>query len=153
MAPRRRFIRRGKRNHYSVENRFFSLALTGGQTTTQVIVPSSSTEGKRKVAHLTISGTYAGGAAGIMWALMYIPQGFTVPGFNLGSTGSSILEPNQYVMNAGTLDADAGPIRISSRVTRILHSGDSIVLLVVPLAPTTTLGAVNGLVRYAIAYN
>lgn len=153
MAPRRRFIRRGKRNHYSVENRFFALSLSPGQTTTQVIVPSSSTEGKRKVAHLTISGVFSGNAAGVMWALMYIPQGFTVPGFNLGSTGTSILEPNQYVMNAGTLDADAGPIRISSRVTRTLHSGDSIVLLAAPLSSSTTAVAVNGLVRYAIAYN
>lgn len=153
MAPRRRIVYRGRKHHYSVENRFFSLALTAAQTTTQVIVPASSTEGKRKVAHLTLSGTYAGGASGLMWALMYIPQGMTVPGFNLGSTGASILEPNQYIMNAGTLDADAGPIRISSRVTRTLHSGDAIYLLVTPLASTGTLGSVNGLVRYAISYD
>lgn len=152
MAPRRRIRFRGRKHHYSVENKFFNITLAQAQTTSQVIVPASSTEGKRKVAHLTISGSWGGSAAGVLWALMYIPQGMAVPAFNL-ATGSSILEPNQYVMNTGTFDADAGPVRISSRITRTLHSGDSVVLLLTPLATGSSPGTINGIVRYAIAYN
>ena len=152
MAPTKRVYYKRKTRHYSVENRFFSVTLAQGQSTTQVIVPPTTTEGKRKIAHLTISGTWGGQAAGVIWALMYIPQGMVVPGFNLTS-GGSILEPNQYVMSTGTFDADAGPVRISSRVSRILHSGDEIVLIVAPLATGSAPGAINGVVRYAIAYD
>jgi len=155
MAPykkRAAYRRSAARTKYSVENRFFSLTLAQATSTTQVVVPPVTTEGKRKVAHLTINASWGGSAAGVIWALMYIPQGLTVPGFNLAS-GASILEPNQFVMNSGTFDADAGPVRISSRVTRILHSGDSIVLIAAPLATGSTPGTLNGLVRYAIAYD
>ena len=153
MAPTKKvYFKRKTRRHYSVENRFFSISLAQATYTTQVIVPPTTTEGKRKVAHLTISGTWGGSAAGVIWALMYIPQGMVVPGFNLTS-GGSILEPNQYVMSTGTFDADAGPVRISSRVSRILHSGDSIVLIVAPLATGSAPGTINGVVRYAIAYD
>lgn len=153
MAPRKRvYYKRRSTRHYSVENRYFSASLQQGTTATQDIVPATTTEGKRKVAHLTISGTWGGSAAGVMWALMYIPQGMSIPALNLSSSGTSIVEPNQYVMNCGTIDADAGPIRISSRVTRCLHSGDKIVLLLTPLATTGTPGTINGVVRYAISY-
>ena len=141
-----------KTHHYSVENRFFSVALTQAQTTTQDIVPATTVEGKRKVAHLTINASWGGSAHGILWALMYIPQGMQVPAFSLTS-GSSILEPNQYVMSSGTFDGEAGPMRISSRVTRILHSGDRIVLLLTPLSTGSSPGTINGIVRYAVAYD
>lgn len=148
----KRPVYRVKRDKYSVENRFFSLTLAQATSTTQVIVPPTTTEGKRKVSHLTINATWGGSATGVIWALMYIPQGFTVPGFNL-SSGGSLIEPNQYVMSTGTFDADAGPMRISSRVSRILHSGDQIVLIVSPLVSGSTPGAINGVVRYAVSYD
>lgn len=151
MAPRRRYFRRRTTRHYTVENKFFSVALTQGQTTTQDIVPATTVEGKRKVAHLTISGSWGGSAHGILWALMYIPQGFTVPAFNLTS-GGSIIEPNQYVMSTGTFDGEAGPMRISTRLTRCLHSGDKIVLLLTPLSTGSSPGTINGIVRYAVSY-
>ena len=61
-------------------------------------------------------------------------------------------EPNQFVMNCGVVDGTAGPIRFSSPVGRNLNDGDSIYLLIRPLAFTTgqtfTLVAT---VRYAIS--
>lgn len=152
MAPRKRvYYKRRSTRHYSVESKFFTVALQQGTTSSVDVVPAITSEGKRKVAHLTISGSWGGSAQGILWALMYIPQGVSVPAFNLNN-GGSILEPNQYVMSTGTFDADAGPMRISSRLTRNLNSGDKVVLLLTPLSTGSAPGTINGIVRYAISY-
>jgi len=56
-------------------------------------------------------------------------------------------EPNQYVMNSGLVDPNAGPVRFSSRISRNLNSGDRIYLVV---GATTGNIAVKGVVRYAV---
>ena len=61
---------------------------------------------------------------------------------------ADMYEPNQYVMNCGIVDPDAGPIRFSSPISRNLNEGDAIVLLV----RHTLAGPmdIRGTCRYAI---
>ena len=58
-------------------------------------------------------------------------------------------EPNQFVMNCGVVDPEAGPIRFTSPVSRNLNDGDAIYLLV---KNTNVDGPItyNAVVRYAI---
>ena len=146
MPYRRRAYRRGRygsRDKYSVHQKAFSFTAQASPTTTaQLIVPSSATEGMRKVKHLTVNLTpildQDGGQ--IWWALV----------FQLATTAalSDMYEPNQYVMNCGIVDPTAGPIRFSSPISRNLNNGDAIVLLV-----RHTLGGnmdIRGTCRYAI---
>ena len=140
------------RDKYSVEQSIFDTTLLRGQTTTVDVVTATALQGMRKVKHLTISCATAGSDThyGILWALMYIPQGVPVPGFNTTS-GGPLVEPNQYVMNCGAFDSDAGPLRIHSPVSRNLNSGDRIVLLLLPTTSATGAAvSVSGVVRYAI---
>ena len=138
MPYRRRAYRRGRygsRDKYSVHQKAFSFTAQASPTTTaQLIVPSSATEGMRKVKHLTVNLTpildQDGGQ--IWWALVYVPQGTTAGSIQLATTAalSDMYEPNQYVMNCGIVDPTAGPIRFSSPISRNLNNGDAIVLLV-----------------------
>ena len=119
MPYRRRAYRRGRygsRDKYSVHQKAFSFTAQASPTTTaQLIVPSSATEGMRKVKHLTVNLTpildQDGGQ--IWWALVYVPQGTTAGSIQLATTAalSDMYEPNQYVMNCGIVDPTAGPIR------------------------------------------
>ena len=156
MPYRRRAYRRGRygsRDKYSVHQKAFSFTAQASPTTTaQLIVPSSATEGMRKVKHLTVNLTpildQDGGQ--IWWALVYVPQGTTAGSIQLATTAalSDMYEPNQYVMNCGIVDPTAGPIRFSSPISRNLNNGDAIVLLV-----RHTLGGnmdIRGTCRYAI---
>ena len=156
MPYRRRAYRRGRygsRDKYSVHQKAFSFTAQASPTTTaQLIVPSSATEGMRKVKHLTVNLTpildQDGGQ--IWWALVYVPQGTTAGSIQLATTAalSDMYEPNQYVMNCGIVDPTAGPIRFSSPISRNLNNGDAIVLLV-----RHTLGGnmdIRGTCRYVI---
>ena len=73
------------------------------------------------------------------WAIVYVPQGTTPNAINIATAASTpgMYEPNQFVMNCGVVDGTAGPIRFSSPVGRNLNDGDSIYLLIRPLAFTT----------------
>ena len=64
------------------------------------------------------------------------------------TSGTAMYEPNQFCMNCGIVDDNAGPIRFSSPIGRNLNDGDSIILLVRP--NTTQSVSVQGTVRYAI---
>nr|QIR82186.1 capsid protein [unidentified] len=165
MAYRRRSYRRsgGQRDKYSVEQTGFSLSFpeetTNGlyQSAVQVVAPDT-TQGMRKVKHLTVSlalnsGGNAEDTAELFWALVFVPQGYS-PNAMYSTTGSvsgSLYEPNQFVMNAGIVDPSAGPIRFRSPISRNLNSGDSIYLIV----GTTSRGVSGvlgcfGVIRYAI---
>lgn len=125
---RRRSYR--KRNKYSVEQTVGTIiteAATGNGGI--VVVPSTTLQGMRKVKHLTVSLATQATAGGsiLYWALVYVPQGTGVG--TISATGD-MYEPNQYVMNCGVCDFDAGPVRISSPISRNLNSGDQIALIV-----------------------
>ena len=119
MPYRRRAYKRtryGGRDKYSIHQKAFSFVAQPSPTTTaQLIVPSTATEGMRKVKHITVNLTpildQDGGQ--IWWALVYVPQGTTVGSIQLATTAalSDMYEPNQYVMNCGIVDPTAGPIR------------------------------------------
>ena len=64
------------------------------------------------------------------------------------TSGTAMYEPNQFCMNCGMVDDNAGPIRFSSPIGRNLNDGDSIILLVRP--NTTQATSIQGTVRYAI---
>ena len=145
---------RGSRDKYSVHQKAFSFTAAASPTTTaQLIVPSTATEGMRKVKHITVNLTPLGPegeSTAIWWALVYVPQGTTAGSITLASTAAltDMYEPNQFVMNCGIADPDAGPIRFSSPISRNLNNGDVIVLLV-----RHSLGSsieIRGTCRYAI---
>nr|QIR82148.1 hypothetical protein [unidentified] len=96
------------------------------------VVPPTTTEGMRKVKHITLSFS-ANGEAGppLLYALVFVPQGY-IPNYIhyplLGDPGS-LYEPNQFVMSCGVLDFSGGPLRIRCPLSRNLNSGDSIHLV------------------------
>ena len=141
---------KGSRDKYSVEQTVFDVQTPAGQTTSIDVVGGVNLQGMRKVKHLTISAV-PHGADGWWWVLMYVPQGMSTPGINITSQ-QPMVEPNQFVMNCGCLDSEAGPVRISSPVSRNLNSGDKIVLLLYPIGSAITPG-ISGVVRYAITLN
>ena len=136
------------RDKYSVEQRAVSFTtdsqlVSGLSQQAVVVVPPTDLQGMRKVKHLTCSLVSSSPVSTFYWALVYVPQG-TTP--NPLQTGLSLYEPNQFVMNCGIIDNDAGPMRISTPLARNLNSGDAIYLVVGALAQTN----INMCVRYAI---
>ena len=125
--PYRRAYKRaryGKRIKYSVQQKAFAFNAVAGGSTSQVIVPATTLEGMRKVKHLTVSLS-ASAESIFYWVLVYVPQGTTVSSINLTS-GAGMYEPNQFVMNCGIIDTNAGPIRMSTPLARNLNDGDAI---------------------------
>ena len=114
--------RYGKRDKYSIQQKASVASIAANHTSVVDIVPATTTEGMRKVKHLTCNLTQvvAGGSSAesnLFWALVYVPQGTTAGSLNIataGATPSSMYEPNQFVMNCGVIDPTAGPIRIYS---------------------------------------
>ena len=146
----RRYYRRKivNRDKYSVEQTAGSIEL-GEDVSDGVVdvVPSADLQGMRKVKHLTVSmgTTGAAGHSVLYWALVYVPNG-TLPN-TITPAGHSMYEPNQFVMNCGIVDFDAGPVRISSPVSRNLNSGDKICLVIKSTNP-----ALVGLYQYVVKY-
>ena len=137
------------RDKYSVEQTSFTVN-TGEQTINELyqavstIVPATTVQGMRKVKHLTISLGTTANIGLIYWALVYVPAGYTP---NYINSAGEMYEPNQFVMNCGLVDTDAGPQRIFSPISRNLNSGDSIALVV---GTRSVGGAIFGVVKYAI---
>ena len=113
------------------------------------IVPATTVQGMRKVKHIRISLSPSGDNpdSWLTWALVFVPEGYN-PNFLDGQSQHSLYEPNQFVMAAGHVDPNAGPVRISSPISRNLNSGDQIILIV----GTAYQGniEVNGVAEYAI---
>ena len=130
--------RYGKRDKYSIQQKAAVAAVAANQTSGVDIVPATVTEGMRKVKHLTVNLTQiatTNAESNLFWALVYVPQGTTAGALNIatsGATPGSMYEPNQFVMNCGVVDPSAGPIRMSSPISRNLNDGDKITLLIRP---------------------
>lgn len=155
---KRRYYR-GSRDKYSVEQ---SAAVTVVPAATQtapgqsgiVVVPPVTYEGMRKVKHITVSlaepASATAAPTSVYWALVYVPQGTGVGTLQIGTTGStSFYEPNQFVMNCGVADFEAGPVRVSTRLSRNLNSGDQIALIMANTSSSGPIG-IQSVVRYAI---
>ena len=85
-----------------------------------------------------------------------MPQGYQAnalfPYFSESQLQGSLYEPNQFVMACGYNDPSAGPIRIYSRVSRNLQSGDSVALVIGCKVGSNATVEMNGVVSYASAY-
>ena len=97
----------------------------------------------RKVKHLTVNLTQiatTNAESNLFWALVYVPgdNGRALNIATAGATPGSMYEPNQFVMNCGVVDPSAGPIRMSSPISRNLNDGDKITLLIRPLDGAAT---------------
>ena len=74
--------RYGKRDKYSIQQKASVASIAANHTSVVDIVPATTTEGMRKVKHLTCNLTQvvAGGSSAesnLFWALVYVPQGTT----------------------------------------------------------------------------
>ena len=109
-------------------------SIAANHTSVVDIVPATTTEGMRKVKHLTCNRA----ESNLFWALVVCPPSGdncrVTQHRNCRATPSSMYEPNQFVMNCGVIDPTAGPIRIyflylatSTTATRSLSS--SVLLL------------------------
>ena len=121
---------------------------------------TDSTQGVRTVGNWSITVPVSTSPSGLnnewYWALIYVPQGSTANNLfaTTGDTNGSLYEPNQYVIACGISDANAGPIRIRSRIMRKLHSGDFVSLIVGTKNSQDPASAVlNALVSYSVKYN
>ena len=92
---RRRGYKRGhygSRDKYSVHQKAFSFTAQASPTTTaQLIVPSSATEGMRKVKHLhSQPDTHLGSGwrADLVVPRVYVPQGTQAGSINLATTAA-----------------------------------------------------------------
>ena len=153
MAPKyyKRKYKSGARDKYSVEQQAGFFDVPASSQSWSVVVPDTSTQGMRKVKHLTVSLANQEGTtehSGVsFWALVYVPQG-TAPNTLTLSGTTGMYEPNQFVMNCGVCDFSAGPVRFTSPLSRNLNSGDRIVLIM--SNQTTAVQRFWYTVRYAI---
>nr|QIR82161.1 capsid protein [unidentified] len=143
------------RTKYSIEQTAWTVNPAPGATEYVSIVPPSDAQGMRKVKHLTVSLAF-GASSPMYWAIIYVPQGYQVqnpsfPNNESVSGGTPFYPANQFIMDSGVLDSQAGPARIHCRQSRNLNSGDQIYILI----GNTSDGSANkvfGHTSYAIAY-
>ena len=155
---RRRYYRPyTKKDKWAVETKSIAIKTTTSsqQSVGVQVVPPSLVEGMRTVKNLTISMSVP---ISFRWLIVYVPDGTQVGQLEQQPTGgatsssiTSIYEPNQYVMAAGTYDSGAGPNRIFCPLARKLNSGDAI-FLVMRGADNTEINTI-AVMRYAIKYN
>ena len=97
------------------------------------IIPPTDVQGMRKVKHLTLSfsNVSEGEQLPVIYAIVYVPQGYAPQPIKIPSLGGavSMYEANQFIMSTGVLDFSGGPLRIRSRLSRNLNSGDQLVLI------------------------
>jgi len=147
----RRTIKSVNRPKYSKENTMVLIEtgenhVNGRAQGGQVIVAPSTTQGMRKVKHITVSlSKHADDAYPFFWAIVYVPEGYNAN--PIGPSNGPLYEPNQFVMACGVIDPGAGPIRIRSPISRNLNSGDAISLVI---ATNTVRTSYVGVVSYAI---
>ena len=132
--------------------------VAANRTSAVDIVPATTTEGMRKVKHLTVNLTQiatSNAESNLFWALVYVPQG-TTAGSTQHRNGRSNsrqhvrTQPVCHELRRGR--PFSSPIRMSSPISRNLNDGDKITLLIRPTldgAATT----VSLVVRYAITLN
>ena len=140
----RRFFRKRhtNRDRYSVEHTSVRTTTTDQWTQVQAIgdaaasfqtihtiVAASEIQGMRKVKHITLTASNAQTSLNpLYFVLAYVPQGYEPQQIFMPNAGASLdtYPANQYVMSCGWLDFDGGPLRIRTRLSRNLNSGDSI---------------------------
>ena len=153
-----------KKTNWSHENKGVTITFDANQAIVNGlyqsgsnIVPAVNVQGTRTVGNFTISLPVPANqnASEIFWALVYIPQGTTANSLfaTTGNLDGSLYEPNQFVIASGVSDNSAGPIRIHTRMKRILHSNDAVSLIIGSTQKYGTDISIRGLVSYSVKYN
>ena len=142
---KRKYYYRGSRDKYSVEQQGGTVTNNASGDGGVVVVPASTTQGMRKVKHITVSmaANVDTTSSALWWALVYVPQGTGVGVLNVSGSGT-LYEPNQFVMDCGAFDFDGGPLRVHCPISRNLNSGDQIALIIK--------GTANLTFRYVVKY-
>lgn len=96
------------------------------------MVASLATGGMRKAKNFTLDlFATSEDMQAINFALVYVPQGSSAQTLNpIGTTATSIYEPNQNVIMSGIISTDGQKNRFTTKLARNLNSGDSIGLIV-----------------------
>lgn len=153
----RRFRRYGRRvaKRFSSETYNFTDGFTAGAgQASAVMVDATAVKGVRKVKNFRITIATDIGVP-CAWAVVYVPEGLSPSVMSIGTANmpASLYEPNQNVIMSGILSAQPGNAQVySTRLARILNSGDKIVFL---FKPVTDPGQGHSIVvnlNYAIAY-
>jgi hypothetical protein len=114
-------------------------AISSGHTVGCIVLAPVDAQGVRKLKNptLRIAMTAPNPQWPILWALVYVPQGFPAAALKLDYGGvnaepPSLFEPNQNLIMSGVMPSTGSdePITYRSRLARNLNSGDSIHLLV-----------------------
>ena len=153
-----------RKSNWSHENKGVLMTFTAEQAAVNGlyqsgsnIVPAVNVQGTRTVGNFTITLPVPANqnASEIFWALVYIPQGTTASALfaTNSSVEGSLYEPNQFVIASGVSDNSAGPIRIHTRMRRVLHSNDAVSLIIGSTQKYGTDISIRGLVSYSIKYN
>ena len=92
--------RYGKRDKYSIQQKASVATVAANKTSVVDIVPATTTEGMRKVKHLTCNltqvtatGVSGGAESNLFWALVYVPQGTTAGALNVATAGATQAGP------------------------------------------------------------
>jgi len=145
---------RKKSNKYSIVRMYTTLGVTSyAQVYDFKVIDPTTIQGMRKAKNFQIQFAAASGATnprGIVWALVYVPAGYTPNSFQ---SSGELYEPSQNVIASGLYDL-SGPgnsARQFTRLARNLNAGDGVYLLVsaVGTGDNLTLN-VDVLITYAI---
>jgi len=123
--------RYSKRNKYSVEHTPIVVNSNDDGNAIETIVAPVAVQGMRKVKNLTVSlsNNNPSDVPCFWWAVVYVPAGTTPSPLTVTGGSTSLYEPNQFVMECGYFDPNAGPLRVHTRLARNLNSGDGIALI------------------------
>jgi len=130
----RRYRKYGSKNKYMLVNRFASISTEGLNGYLTIISPTEIT-GKRKAKNFTItfSDTSTLSTSAILWALVYVPSGYTPNAIaSTPTTGAPyVYEPSQNVIMCGLYDPNSAGngARRFTRLSRTLNAGDGIALV------------------------
>lgn len=125
------------------------------------IVPATGVYGTRKAKNFDIQITTSSIGNPIVAALVYVPQGTLASTLNIASFTpegpNSLYEPNQNVIGQFIIPAtpegtSQSVSRFKTRLARNLDSGDSIVLVMAPVAGLVDGAQICATVNYAIKY-
>lgn len=125
------------------------------------IVPSTAVYGTRKAKNFDVQITTGAITTPVVAALVYVPQGTLASNLNVSSFSpegpNSLYEPNQNVIGQFVIPAtpdgtSQSVTRFKTRLARNLDSGDSIVLIMAPVASMEAGSQICATVNYAIKY-
>lgn len=133
-------------------------AQAAGVTQNVVMIASIDNQGMRKAKNFSLKlfmpnmGTgETPQPGGLVWALVFVPQGTTVQDLHLGNTASaSIYEPNQNVIMSGVACSNQ-LVNAKTRLARNMNAGDAI-YLVFQSYDNNNNYSVGAVLNYAIAY-